>query len=92
MDANDTFCIIADKDAFPCLGLLETCAEMQLRIQTAPRLNPFFCGKCDDQTNAIGDECLPTDDAIDKGYILSRGLHSAGCELCWKCVRSVPPP
>ena len=68
MDANDTFCIIADKDAFPCLGLLEHVRKCNCEYNR-PALNPFFCGKCDDQTNAIGDECLPTDDAIDKGYI-----------------------
>ena len=68
VDANDTFCIIADKDAFPCLGLLRHVRKCNCE-HNRPALNPFFCGKCDDQSNAIGAKCIPTDDAINSGYI-----------------------
>ena len=69
VDANDTFCIIADKDAFPCLGLLRHVRKCNCEHNRLA-LNPFFCGgKCGDQTNAIGDECLPTEAAINNGHI-----------------------
>ena len=73
VDANDTFCIIADKDAFPCLGLLRHVRKCNCE-HNRPALNPFFCGgKCGDQEKAVGDECLLTDDAINKGYIYPVG-------------------
>ena len=73
VDANDTFCIIADKDAFPCLGLLEHVRKCNCE-HNRPALNPFFCGgKCNGQEKAVGSECLLTDDAINKGYIYPVG-------------------
>ena len=72
VDANDTFCIIADKNAFPCLGLLRHVRKCNCE-HNRPALNPFFCGKCDDQSNAIGGKCIPTDDAVNNGYIYPVG-------------------
>ena len=69
VDANDTFCIIADKDAFPCLGLLRHVRKCNCE-HNRPALNPFFCGgKCNGQEKAVGSECLLTDDVINKGYV-----------------------
>ena len=73
MDANDTFCIMESGDAFPCLGLLRHVRKCNCE-HNRPALNPFFCGgKCGDQANAIGDECLPTEAAINNGYIYPVG-------------------
>ena len=73
VDANDTFCIIADKNAFPCLGLLQHVRKCNCE-HNRPALNPFFCGgKCNDQEKAVGRECLPTEAAINNGYIYPVG-------------------
>ena len=60
VDANDTFCILNSKDAFPCRGLFNhvlTCNNKHGR----QALNPFFCGRvCNVQGegDAVGGKCM----------------------------------
>ena len=59
IDANDTFCIVGSRGAFPCRGLFKHVALCN-SVYNRPALNPFFCGeKClpDSSDYACGGEC-----------------------------------
>ena len=59
IDANDTFCIVGSRGAFPCRGLFKHVALCN-SVHNRPALNPFFCGeKClpDSSDYACGGEC-----------------------------------
>ena len=44
LDANDTFCIVGEKSAFPCQGLFKHVILCNNPPYNRPALNPFFCG------------------------------------------------
>ena len=56
IDANDTFCIVGEADAFPCQGLYKH--ALICNQYNRPALNPFFCGaRCPSGEFACGAGC-----------------------------------